>query len=72
LTPIALAAADPAAGAIRFRGTSDKSLSGCATRRRRLAALSSVAGQHQADSLLRLATRRLNAGRYEPDLSDTP
>jgi hypothetical protein len=34
--------------------------------------LSSVAGQHQADSLLRLATRRLDTTRYERHLSDTP
>jgi hypothetical protein len=34
--------------------------------------LSSVAGQHQADFLLRLATRRLDTARYERDLPDTP
>jgi len=34
--------------------------------------LSSVAGRHQADSLPRLATRRLDTARYEHHLSDTP
>src|SRR4051812_24208244 len=43
-----------------------------ATPRRRLAALSSVASRHQADSLLRLATRRLDAARYGRRLRDRP
>ena len=56
----------------RNQGLIRSPMSYCAAPRRRLAALSSVAGQHQADSLLRLARHHLDTARYGRGLRMRP
>jgi hypothetical protein len=57
-------APDRATLKIKPRACLKAPLSYCAVSRRRLAALSSVDSQHQADSLLRLARHHLDTARH--------